>query len=358
MVRHVVILAGGSGTRLWPASRASFPKQFLAFEGETSLFQKTILRAQSLVMGGMVIVVTHQSQVQQILHQWKKLPAVSNTQRRVILPEPEARNTAPALVYAAAFLKSAGQENTSFLVLASDHLIEPMGHFKKDVENAFELASRGTLVTFGIPPSRPETGYGYIEVGERRPPGFDVKNFHEKPDLQTAEKYIKSGKFYWNSGMFTYPVGLFLDEMNRNSPQITGEFSKISLELKRSDTVSIPKDMASVKTVYRNLPSISIDYALMEKSRIVTLVKATFDWSDVGSWDEVSQHFKNQPAKIFEVEGGENFVYSDIPVTLAGVQDLIVVIKDGIALVCKKGSSQLVKEVVSGLRENGRNDIL
>jgi mannose-1-phosphate guanylyltransferase len=233
-----------------------------------------------------------------------------------------------------------------------------MENFEQDVEKAFELASQGTLVTFGIPPVRPETGYGYIEVGEQRPPGFKVQHFHEKPDFQTAQKYIEAGSFYWNSGMFTYPVNVFLEEMERNLPQITGPFSEIPLELRQDDTIFFPKDMISVESVYKELPSISIDYALMEKSRIVTLVKATFNWSDIGSWDEVSRYFENQPSEIFEADAESNFVYSDIPVALTGVQDLIVVIRNGIALVCKKGSSQLVKDVVNGLRENERDDLL
>jgi mannose-1-phosphate guanylyltransferase/mannose-1-phosphate guanylyltransferase/mannose-6-phosphate isomerase len=357
MVEHVVILAGGSGTRLWPASRASFPKQFLAFKGKKSLFQATLERSQALDPEGSIIVVTHESQIPLIAEQWKGVTA-SKTHRRVILPEPMARNTAPALAYAAAFLKAEGRGNTSFIALPSDHIIDPVDSFRRDVEKASELAAAGWLVTFGIPPRGPETGYGYVETGGEQPPGFRVTSFHEKPDLETAASYLQAGNFYWNSGMFTFPVDLFLEEMNGFCPEIVQAFEDLSIELKSSNSIYQPSDLKVVRSIYERLPSISVDYALMEKSRKTSLVKTSFEWSDVGSWDEVSRFVSGEGVDVIGVEAKGNFVYSDIPVALAGVENLIVVIKDGVALVCEKGASQLVRDTVDEIKKRGRKELL
>ncbi len=359
MVKHVVILAGGSGTRLWPASRAVFPKQFLALRrGGKSLFQDTLERASSLGIEGAIIVVTHKDHMDKIVEQWNSLSSTKSPQRRIVLPEPIARNTAPAIAYAAAFLKNEGEAEESFIVLASDHLIKPVDHFQRDVEKAAQLAQQGFLVTFGIPPRGPETGYGYIETAEEHPPGYRVRRFHEKPNRATAVSYIDNGNFYWNSGMFTFPVGVFLDELRRSAPDVAEPFDGISIETTERETVRVPKDLQTVQSIYEGLPAISIDYALMEHSGNTSMVEATFDWSDIGSWDEVSRYFSAEKTETLEVEADGNFVYSDIPVAITGISDLIVVVKNGVALICRKGSSQLVRNIVEELKQKERKELL
>lgn len=358
MVKHVVILAGGSGTRLWPASRAAFPKQFLALRRGKSLFQETLERASSLGIEGAIIVVTHKDHMDEIVKQWNSLSPVERTQGRIVLPEPIARNTAPAIAYAAAFLKNEGEAEESFIVLASDHLIEPVDQFQRDVEKAAQLAQQGFLVTFGIPPRGPDTGYGYVETGKEQPPGRRVRRFHEKPDRATAVSYVDKGNFYWNSGMFTFRVDVFLDELKRSAPEVVEPFEGISIETTERESVRVPKDLQTVQSAYEGLPSISIDYALMERSSNTSMVEATFDWSDVGSWDEVSRHFSAEKTEALEVDADGNFVYSDIPVAIAGISDLIVVVKKGVALICRKGSSQLVRDIVEELKQKKRKELL
>ncbi len=359
MVKHVVIMAGGSGTRLWPASKASFPKQFLDLGTGQSLFQTTLERASALGHDGMTIVVTHASHVPEIVRQWRSLGVPPETApKAVILPEPVARNTAPALAYAAAFLEDRGESEATFIALASDHLIEPLSRFREDVEKAHRLADSGFLVAFGIAPAGPETGYGYIEIGAAREPGYKIKRFHEKPDLETAQGYLREGNYFWNSGMFTYRVDRFLEGLRKNSPNAVSPFSRLSITLTSEDAIGLPRDMGAIEAVYDELPSISIDYALMEKSGNAAMVPASFDWSDVGSWDEVTKRFDQPQADVLDVSSSGNFVLSDIPVALAGVSDLIVVIKNGVALICRKGSSQLVRELVQKARDRERTELL
>jgi mannose-1-phosphate guanylyltransferase/mannose-6-phosphate isomerase len=373
MVKHVVILAGGSGTRLWPASREAFPKQFLTLSRGKSLFLETLLRASSLGIEGSIIVVTHEDHTGEIVKQWNSLSSKEGSgldgpglrtdglhgpERRIVLAEPIARNTAPAIAYAAAFLKNEGEGDSSFIVLASDHLITPVDQFKADVEKASQLAREKFLVTFGIPPRGPDTGFGYIEIDKEQPPGFRVKRFHEKPDHATAVSYVDLGNFFWNSGMFTFQVDVFLDELQRHAPDIGKPFGDVSTDTKEWESVRVPGNPMQIRSLYENLPSISIDYALMEKCHSAAMVKAGFEWSDIGSWDEVSRFFDSEKTETLEVEGSGSFVYSDIPVAIAGISDLIVVIRNGVALVCRKGSSQLVRNVVQKLKQKGRKELL
>ena len=276
----------------------------------------------------------------------------------VVLEEPVARNTAPAVTYAASYLSQAGEDGSTMIVLSSDHLIDPDDAFKEDADKAHQLAAQGFLVTLGIPPRGPDTGYGYIEAGEELDPGRRVRSFHEKPDLATAKGYLDRGNFYWNAGIFAFPVGTFLEAMETHSSDVAVPFRDLEMRIKKRGGVTVCANQDAVEDTYRRLPSISVDYALLEKSGNVAMVPAGFQWSDVGSWDEVCRLFPQDGGAAAQVEASGNYVYADIPVALAGVQDLIVVIRDGAALICRKGRSQLVRDVVAELKSGNREDAL
>jgi len=355
MVEHAVVMAGGSGTRLWPASRAAKPKQFLAFGRERSLFQHTLERVRSLGLQGHVIVVTHRDHRPEIVRQWEQM---GGPFAMVVLEEPVARNTAPAVTYAAQFLRQAGAADSRMIVLPSDHLIEPPEAFRADVERADTMARDGRLVTFGIPPREPATGYGYIETGDARSTGYRVASFHEKPDRETAVSYIERGNFYWNAGIFVFPVELFLDSIQTHAPDVAGPFRGLKLKGRSRKGITLCRDPKSVAAAYERLPAISVDYALMERTEKAGMVPASFQWSDVGSWDEVCRLLSEGRGDVIEADAAENYVYADIPVALAGVRDLIVVVKDGAVLVCRKGRSQSVRDVVQKLKDAKRGDLL
>ena len=345
LIDHVIIMAGGAGKRLWPASHSERPKQFMTVQGASSLFCSTVKRAASLNLSGKIVVVTHKNHVPAALEDASSLPEEIRS-KLVLLAEPEARNTAPALSYAAAWLnKEDGNDKAVVLVLAADHLIDDVESFSKDVEDASVLAEKGFLVVFGIKPGFPSTGYGYIEAGEKEASGYKVLSFKEKPDQKTAEEFLKAGNFFWNSGMFTYRLDTFAEELKAGTPDMIIPFEKgITFPASEvSEQVTFVNPDAQLTQLYKSLPRDSIDYALMEKSENIAMVSARFDWNDVGSWDVIAQ--LNPPSRqpVFETGGNGNFVYGDIPVAFCGVNDLIVVMEKGKLLICKKGASQQVK---------------
>jgi mannose-1-phosphate guanylyltransferase/mannose-6-phosphate isomerase len=362
VVDHIVIMAGGAGTRLWPASRQQQPKQFLDLGSGVSLFVSTLRRAAALNCPGCLVVVTHAGQVKIIreqLEDYRRLYGAFPAPV-VILPEPEARNTAPALAYAASFLRGRGSGAGSFLVQTADHSIEPVEAFAADVEKASTLAGEGYLVTFGVTPTRAETGYGYIEAGAALSGGAEVARFKEKPDLAAAETMLERGGYFWNSGMFVFPLDMFWQGLSDASPGVTKPFSGLSLalDLPRPVEAALLEVTEALKRAYGRLPSVSIDYALMEKHGRCAMVSSTFSWSDVGSWEEVARLFPGGGPGTF-VSGAEgSFVFSDLPVALAGVEDLIVVVKNGVVLVTRKGASQQVKALVEQVRQAGRHELL
>jgi mannose-1-phosphate guanylyltransferase len=270
------------------------------------------------------------------------------------------------------------------LVLAADHLITPPELFRDAVAAADELAREGYLVTFGVTPTRAETGYGYIEAGEEHGPGRLVHAFREKPDRETAEEYYASGRHFWNSGMFVFEGASFWAELETHAPEVAAAFSGLgaggsggswAFSAREENGICTAGDPAALAEAYGQAPKTSIDYALMEQSSRVAMVPAGFTWNDVGSWDEIAalsergvldpkaaltlleEDADNQksPAPAVEVEASGNFVFSDLPVALAGVKGLIVVVKNGRVLITRRGDSQLVKGVVERL-ETGRQD--
>lgn len=316
-----LILCGGSGTRLWPLSRTLMPKQFVKLFNNQSLFQLTVERNSTIC--DEQFIVSNSEQYFLALDQLEELGYENN---RYLL-EPIGRNTAPAIALACMAL----EPETIVLVTPSDHLIKNQDAYKMVVKKAQDLAKEGFLVTFGIKPSYAEIGYGYIEAD-----GEDVKSFKEKPDVTTAQNYIAQGNYYWNSGMFCFKAGVFLEELAKYSPSIYAT-SKKALENAVDDTMIRIKHEAMM-----DIPEDSIDYAVMEKSDKVKVVLSDIEWSDVGSFDALSDELTN--------DENNNFILSHKQVCTIDIEDLIVIDTEDALLISRKGSSQKVKEIVSKLK--------
>jgi len=345
MVENVIIMAGGAGKRLWPASMGRRPKQFLRVEGDSSLFRGTLDRAFNLGITGLVYVVTHKDHVDAAVEECSML-STERRSRIVILAEPVSRNTAPALALAAARMNLDGRSDETCLVMPADHLIAPPEDFSASVITASEEARKGFIVPFGIIPDSPATGYGYIESGAACDGGFDVQSFQEKPDIDTAEKYVSSGRYFWNAGLFTYRNDVFQAELASCTPEISEVFinpDETWFDFSTREEVKIYLPSDTLSKLYENCPGISMDYAVMEKTKKIRMVKAGFSWNDVGSWDVIAELGNASEKPVYSYESEGNFVYSDIPVALCGVEDLIVVVANNRVMVCKKGMSQLVK---------------
>lgn len=318
-----VILCGGSGTRLWPLSRKLMPKQFIKLFDDKSLFQLTSKR--NLKICDKQIIVANQDLYFLAQDQLDGLSVKSN---KFIL-EPVGRDTAPAIAISCLSLN----EEDIVLITPSDHLIKDFDNYKQAITQAKKLAQENNLVTFGITPKNANTGFGYIEANN-----LDVVSFHEKPSLKTAEKYIKQGNYYWNSGMFCFKVSVFLEELKKHSPEIYVQ-SKIAFEnAKCEDNVSniYLSDMQSI-------PSDSIDCAVMEKSDKVKVVPLDANWSDVGSFDALAAELPN--------DENNNLIISDKKVYTLGVENSIIVDTGDTLLVADKDNSQQVKNIVNQLKE-------
>ncbi len=336
-----ILLCGGSGTRLWPISRKLMPKQFVKlFEGK-SLFQLTQLRNASI--SDKSLIVSNDEQYFLAIDQSAELEQ-SKSERRYVL-EPVGRNTAPAIALACLDLNP----EEIVLVTPADHLIKNEAAYVSAVKEAEALARSGYLVTFGIKPAYPETGFGYIEAE-----GNEVKSFKEKPDADTAQRYIDAGNFYWNSGMFCFKAGLFLEELASHAPEIYAR-SKYAYDNANNDAMLRIKyeDMAAI-------PEESIDYAVMEHSDKIKVVPADINWSDVGSFDALDAELlkdgngNTRSAELLALDSHDNLVIaSDRAIVAVDVDDLIIVDTPDALLVSKKGSSQKVKEVVAKLKASG-----
>ncbi len=335
-----IILCGGNGTRLWPISRTLMPKQFVKLFDEKSLFQLTVERNSKVCESQFIV-----SNIEQYFLALDQLEELHKTNNRYLL-EPIGRNTAPAIALACMALN----KDEIVLVTPSDHLIKDENEYEKVLQKAKELAEEDNLVTFGITPSFAETGFGYIEAEN-----FNVRAFHEKPDLKTATEYVEAGNYYWNSGMFMFKVGVFLEELKKYSPKIY-EMSKQALT---NDALASSSDMIRIKhDAMLNIPEDSIDYAVMEKSQKVKVVPSNIKWSDVGSFDSLydelpkdeNNNTKNE--KYIQIDSKNNLIYgSDRYIATVDVDDMIVVDTGDALLISKKGSSQKVKQVVNEIRK-------
>jgi len=334
-----IILCGGSGTRLWPISRTLMPKQFVKLFNDKSLFQLTVGRNSKICDSQYIVSNTEQYFL--ALDQLAEL----NKQNNKYLLEPIGRNTAPAIALACMNLP----KDEIVLVTPSDHLIKDEKEYKKVLAKAENLAKENNLVTFGITPTFAETGFGYIEANN-----LDVKAFHEKPDKKTAQNYVDAGNYYWNSGMFCFKAGVFLDELKKYSPNIY-EASRQALQ-----NITAYTNMTRIKhNDMINIPDDSIDYAVMEKSSIVKVVPSDINWSDVGSFDSLFEELpkddnnNTKNDKYISVNSKNNLIYSkDKYIATVDIEDLIIVDTDDALLVSKKGSSQKIKQIVAEIRKD------
>ena len=373
MFDDCVIMAGGSGTRLWPASCAAFPKQFLPIGANKkgSFLFASVKRALAIIKKtGRVIVIAGKPNIPNVAADCAKLSA-SEKKRLVIIGEPQAKNTAPAIACALVYSLFEGK-NRNMLVLTSDHIIEPLETFKANAALAASCIAQKKLAVFGISPTRPETGYGYIEAGKPLPCGaYPVISFREKPDQQTAKKFAASKKFFWNSGMFAFDASFMTGEYLRHAADVIHPFETLKKPPQDLYTVnqglSILNDWPGLANAYRKTKSISFDYAIAEKCRQTAMVKGDFKWVDIGNWEDYAHLRGNTGSEVYFAGEGSPVschVDSDIPVALAGVEDLIVVIRCGkngapaAALITKKGQTQKVREVVEQIKKSGKKGLL
>ena len=342
----IIILAGGGGTRLFPLSRTCFPKQFMKIGGDLSLLAQTVLRFMPVAKAADMVIVTNQEYIH---HVKAELAACGATDAHILL-EPVGRNTAPAIALAVRYCQDelgAGGNEVLF-VTPSDHIIRQVDLFVQAVRQAEEMAKQENIVTFGIKPDKPEIGYGYIEAGEACGPGYMVTSFKEKPDQVTAEEYVAAGSYYWNSGMFAFTIGHFMQELKEYQPEI---YQLVS------------KPYADILVQFAAMPNISIDYAIAEKSKQVVTIPLAAYWNDIGSWDAIYD--------VLDKDKDGNALKGDCMtidctntlmlgrsrlIAGIGLEDLLVVETDDVIVVAKKGESQKVKELVGELKKRGRRE--
>lgn len=358
---HAVVMAGGSGTRFWPASRAARPKQFLPLVGGKPLIEATIDRLQGLVDPEHIWIATNKKQAKTLT---KLLPHIGR--ERLIL-EPEPRDTAPCVALATATIAALDPAAT-MIVLPADHVIEPIGAFQDMLRAGVELASDGkTLVTFGITPTFAATGYGYIECGPALPgkamPTFPATRFREKPDRATAEQFLQQGNFLWNSGIFVWQVGAIRAAMARTEPLLAASTTAMLMALQK-------QEKAATTRAFLQAPKRSIDYAVMEKAESVVVVRPPIRWDDVGSFPALGAVAPPDAdgnisvlaggASQLALQSGGNIVYADGDRTVAlfGVHDLCVVAVGDAVLVCPKDKAHDLKALVEHVRAQGRTDLL
>ena len=354
MKTYGVIMAGGGGTRFWPLSRHEVPKQLLNLSGKDKMINETIDRVATLASKDDIFVVTNVDQVPGMRD------ATSGRLREDhILSEPSARNTAACIGYAAfEIIKKYG--DGIMCIFPSDHFIKDEASFTRILKEAIEVAKNDSLVTLGITPTFPSTGYGYIKF-DKSDNTLDKKvvEFKEKPDEETAKKYVSSGEYSWNSGMFVWKASVILDEFKRLLPDVYECLEKIG------DALGKDNEKQVINQVYPTIPSISIDYGIMEKSDKVRVISAEMGWNDVGSWDNLGVLYDEDSngninaGDFLGIDTKNCITYSNKRlITTIGVEDLIIVETDDALMVIDKSRAQDVKKIVDELRASGRDSLL
>lgn len=342
-----IILAGGSGSRLWPLSRELCPKQLLNITGEKSLLQATFERLQNLMPEENILSITNTKHLANVRMQLKDYYAAP-----IILSEPVSKNTAPAAAVSVKYISENKNSDEIILVVPSDHLIHDVQKFSEAIEKGKQLAEQGFVVTFGVEPSYCETGFGYIKTSEKIDDGFKVEKFVEKPDLKTAQKYLQDKTMFWNSGIFMFKPSVFFNELKRHAGNIFEITEKI--DFKNSEEIPFVE--------FDKMPNISLDYALMEKSDNLVMIKLESDWKDLGSWDaiyDISPKDNNGNVFVGHVldEGSKNsLVYSSSKlVATIGLEDIVLVETEDAILACSKDKTQDVKHIYETLKQQNDN---
>lgn len=356
---HAVIMAGGAGTRFWPASRVDVPKQLLPLAGEATMLQATLARLEGLVPPSRVLVVTNQRLVKAIGQQLPEVPL------EAIVGEPCKRDTAPAVGLAAEWIARLDPEAT-LVVMPSDHVIPDPDKFRAAIQFAADLVEKSpnTLVTFGIKPTYPAESFGYIQRGEvvsaGQPAAFRVSRFREKPNVETAKEYLATGQFYWNAGIFVWKAKTILAALKQYEPEISGHLQAIG------KTIGTPDFPETFRREFDAIRGKSIDYAVLERHPDVVVVEAPFTWDDVGSWQSVGR-IQGVDAQGNAVVGKHLAVRTagsivrttlDHLVVTLGLEDIIVVHTPDATLVASKDEEEAIREVVKLLDERGWKEYL
>ncbi|RMF22826.1 MAG: mannose-1-phosphate guanylyltransferase [Deltaproteobacteria bacterium] len=356
-LRYAVIMAGGVGSRFWPWSRADRPKQMLSLAASRSMLAETVERLRSLVDPGNILVVTSQRIGREVRRELPSLPA------RNVLCEPVGRNTAPCIGWAALEILHR-ERNAVMVVLPADHVVKPRRAFAADVDLALAVAARErVLVTFGIRPTYPATGYGYVRatrpLGDGASGALVVDRFCEKPSRARARRFLAAGAYYWNSGMFAWRADVVLEAIARHLPELASGLQRMEARRSRG---RIPATVLS--RAFGRLPSVSIDYGVMEKARNAVLLPARFEWSDIGSWAAVAELWPADESgnrsrdRLIAIDAAGNVVASQgKPVALVGVEGLVVVDAGDALLVCPRRETERVREVVEEIRRRGWKDL-
>ncbi|WP_281267737.1 MULTISPECIES: mannose-1-phosphate guanylyltransferase/mannose-6-phosphate isomerase [Glaesserella] len=348
-----IIIAGGTGSRLWPISRESYPKQFQKLYGDVSMLQATIQRLQGLDCFPPLVICNEEHRFI-VAEQLRQIDQLAHN----IILEPIGRNTAPAIAIAA-FIATRQQQDAHFLILAADHVIMDVNAFQESIRQAIPYVETNKLVTFGVVPKTPETGYGYIQCGEKlEKAGFSVKQFVEKPNLETAQRYLETGNYLWNSGMFAFKARVYLEELKKYRPDIYENCANSTAHLEQDlDFIRIKVD------IFRNCPEDSIDYAVMEKTTDAVVVPMDAGWNDVGAWAslwDVSSKDEQGNVKqgdVLCINSCNNYLFSEMGLVAAvGIENTVVVQTKDAVLVTTKEYSQDVKLIVKQLQADKRKE--
>ena len=342
---HGIILAGGSGSRLWPLSRELYPKQLLKLNTEKSLLEDTYLRLQGIMDTENIISITNKKHFSDVKSQLDSI-----AKNPVLLSEPVSKNTAPAVSICVKYILDTACDDL-ILVLPSDHLIKDNGLFKETVETGVKYANEGSIVTFGVKPSAPQTGYGYIKAGKDiKKEAYIAAEFKEKPDEKKAKKYFKSGKYFWNSGIFLFRASVYMEALRKYAPDIYSVLNEFNFKKDKDINIDFMK--------FDKMPSISIDYAVMEHASNIVIVPMKSDWSDLGCWESIYDTSKKNKdgnvniGNVISKDCENSMLYSsDRLIAGVGLNNVLLVETADAILVCDKNKTQEVKEIYEKLKE-------